>query len=118
VALALRAFGIRCVVEAAHVSGLKLQLRYVTVQQDEALLPEQRAVREAQPFDLALWAACSWTQISDRIGAGRDSTRHTKLRGLLTGHEQGDRSGDPSHDPILADVSAEDSKRRRREEEH
>jgi hypothetical protein len=124
--LALGALGIR-VVEGARVSGLQLQLRDVAVQQDESLFTEQHAIREAQPLEFALGPASPWTQISDRGRQGLEGlrplgakhgkavfsrspdfvTRHTKLPGLLRDREQTDPSGDPSHNPILADASAE-----------
>jgi hypothetical protein len=54
--LALGAFGIRRV-EGARVSGLKLQLGDVAVEQDETLLAQQDPIREAQPIDHSLWPA-------------------------------------------------------------
>jgi hypothetical protein len=54
--LALSAFGIRCV-KGARVSGLKLQLGDVAVEQDETLLAQQDPIREAQPIDHSLWPA-------------------------------------------------------------
>ena len=62
--LALGALGIRCV-EGTRVSDLKLQLRDMTVEQDEALLAQQDPVREAQPLERRIMRLT--TRLSDDL---------------------------------------------------